>query len=86
MCTLLKPLSVRQELLRRGVVIFSPQDFQRIFHTARSKTKYFFETYAQKGVFLRLKKGLYALQSDAPPGEEIANRLYAPDDRIERSP
>jgi len=78
MYTLLKPLPVRQELLRKGVVIFSSQDFQRIFHTTRSKTKYFLETYTQRGVFLRLKKGLYALQSDVPPEEEVANRLYRP--------
>ncbi len=78
MYTLLKPMLVRQELLRKGVALFSPQDFQRIFHTTHSKTKYFLETYAQGGLFARLKKGLYALQGDAPPEEEIANRLYRP--------
>ena len=78
MYTLLKPLSVRQELLKRGVTIFTPQDFQRIFHTTKSRTKYFLEKNSKDGLFLRLKKGLYTLQTDLPPEEEIANRLYRP--------
>ncbi|MFZ1240729.1 MAG: hypothetical protein WAV74_10830 [Anaerolineae bacterium] len=78
MCALLKPLSVRQVLLGKTTTIFTPQDFQRIFHTTGSKAKYFLETYTQNGLFLRLKKGLYTLQSDLPPEEEIANLLYRP--------
>ncbi len=78
MYTLLKPLLVRQELLQRGVTIFTPQDFQRIFQTTRSRTKYFLEKYTKGGLFLRLKNGLYTLQSDLPPDEEIANLLYRP--------
>ncbi|MBM4461107.1 MAG: hypothetical protein FJ011_25675 [Chloroflexi bacterium] len=78
MYTLLKPLPVRQELLKRAVTIFTPQDFQRIFRATGSQTKYFLEESARGGLFLRLKKGLYALQTDPPPEEEIANRLYRP--------
>jgi len=78
MYTLLKPLPVREELLKRGVTIFTPQDFQRIFPTTKSKTKYFLEEYTKGGLFLRLKKGLYTLKSDPPPEEEIANFLYRP--------
>jgi predicted transcriptional regulator of viral defense system len=78
MYTLLKPLPVREELLKRGVTVFTSQDFQRIFHTTRSKTKYFLEEYTKSGLFLRLKKGLYTLKTDPPPEEEIANLLYRP--------
>jgi len=78
MYTLLKPLPVREELLKRGVTIFTPQDFQRIFPTTKSKTKYFLEEYTKGGLFLRLKKGLYTLKSDSPPEEEMANLLYRP--------
>jgi len=78
MYTLLKPLSVRQELLQRGVGIFTPQDFQRIFRANRFRTKYFLEEYTRGGLFLRLKNGLYTLRTDPPPEEEIANRLYRP--------
>ena len=78
MYTLLKPLPVREELLKRGVTIFTSQDFQRIFPTTRSKTKYFLEEYTKGGLFWRLKKGLYILKSDPPPEEEMANLLYRP--------
>ena len=78
MYTLLKPLSVRQELLRMGAVIFTPQDFQRIFRTSRFQAKYFLEEHTRAGLFLRLKKGLYTLKTDPPPEEEIANQLYRP--------
>ena len=78
MYTLLKPVSVREELLHRGVGIFTPQDFQRIFCANRLRTKYFLEEYTRGGLFLRLKNGLYALKTDPPPEEEIANRLYRP--------
>ncbi|MBM4459267.1 MAG: hypothetical protein FJ011_16160 [Chloroflexi bacterium] len=78
MYTLLKPISVREELLRRGVGIFTPQDFQRIFRANQLRTKYFLEEYTRGGLFLRLKNGLYTLQTDPPPEEEIASRLYRP--------
>lgn len=78
MYTLLKPISVREELLQRGVSIFTPQDFQRIFGANRLRTKYFLEEYTRGGLFLRLKNGLYALKTDPPSEEEIANRLYRP--------
>ena len=78
MCALMKPIVVREELIKRGALIFTPQDFQRIFHTNRFSTKYFLEEYTRVGLFLRLKKGLYTLKGDLPPEEEIANLLYRP--------
>ena len=78
MYTLLKPLHVREELVQRGVGIFTPQDFRRIFGASQLRTKYFLEEYTRGGLFLRLKNGLYTLKTDPPPEEEIANRLYRP--------
>jgi predicted transcriptional regulator of viral defense system len=78
MYSLLKPISVREELLHRGVSIFTPLDFQRIFGLNRPRTRYFLEEHTRGGLFLRLKKGLYALRTDPPPEEEIANLLYRP--------
>ena len=78
MYTLLKPLYVRQELLTRNVSVFTPQDFQRIFHTNHFQAKYFLEKHTRDGLFLRLKKGLYTLKTDPPMEEEIANLLYRP--------
>src|SRR3989344_5221796 len=78
MYTLLKPLSVRQELLKRKIPIFTIQEFERLFNNPKSKTKYFLENMAKKELFLRLKKGLYAIKTDLPSEEVIANRLYKP--------
>ncbi len=78
MHTLLKPLQVRADLLRRGTAVFTGQDFQRIFQVSKFKAKYFLEAYTKAGLFIRLKRGLYALQDHLPPEEEIANLLYRP--------
>ena len=72
----LSPLGVQKELLSRKVSLFTAQEFIRIFHSSPEKTKYFLETYTRKGLFVRLKQGLYALEDRFPTGEEIANALY----------
>jgi predicted transcriptional regulator of viral defense system len=78
MSTLLKPLEVRAELLRRGLLVFTSNDFQRLFHASPLRAKYFLEASTQNGLLVRLKRGLYALKEQLPPEEEIANRLYRP--------
>jgi len=74
----MKPIQVREQLLNRGVRIFTPLDFSRVFRTSPSKTKYFLENQAKQGLFVRLKQGLYTLKTDLPNEEEIANALYKP--------
>ena len=79
MYTLLKPLEVRHTLIKKGVKIFTPFDFVRIFNLSDSKAKYFLETETKEnGLLLRLKQGLYCMRSDLPSNEEIANSLYRP--------
>ncbi|MBI3985058.1 MAG: hypothetical protein HY344_03945 [Candidatus Levybacteria bacterium] len=78
MYTLLKPLSAREELIKKRIFIFTPYDFERIFNLPKHKVKYFLEKESSTGLFLRLKKGLYSLKTDLPGEEEIANRLYQP--------
>lgn len=78
MYTLLKPLAIREELLKKRLFIFTPYDFERAFDLPRYKAKYFLEKEESNGLFLRLKKGLYSLKTDLPSEEEIANRLYQP--------
>lgn len=75
---ILSVLSVRKELLARKVSLFTPQEFQRIFRSSHLQTKYFLETYAKQGMFVRLKPGLYAFEGRMPSGEEMANALYQP--------
>ena len=78
MYTLLKPFEVREALLERGLTVFTPYDFERVFAISDHKAKYFLEKEATTGLLLRLKKGLYSLKTDIPSEEEIANRLYRP--------
>lgn len=74
----MKPILVREELLNRGVRVFTPLDFKRIFPKPQDRIQYFLETQTQQGLFIRLKRGLYALKTDLPSDEEIANVLYKP--------
>jgi hypothetical protein len=78
MNTLLKPLRVREQLLEKNVRIFSALDFQGIFNLSPTRTKYFLENQTETGLFIRLKQGVYALRTDLPSEEEIANSLYRP--------
>ncbi len=78
MYTLLKPVSVSQKLLEKGITVFTPLEFERLFETAPHQTKYFLETYTTIGLFARLKRGLYGLKTSLPDERTIANRLYEP--------
>lgn len=78
MYTLLKPLLVREKLLEKGISMFTPLEFGRIFDLPNYKTKYFLEKWANEELLTRLKKGIYTLKTDMPKEEEIANRLYKP--------
>lgn len=78
MNTLLKPLQVRETLLEKQVRTFTARDFENIFRSSPTKTKYFLESQTDEGLLTRLKKGIYALKTDLPSTEEIANSLYKP--------
>jgi len=78
MYTLLKPLQVREELLKQNIRIFTASEFMRIFKSSPVNTKYFLETQVNEGLLLRLKQGIYTLKTDPPSEEEIANALYRP--------
>lgn len=78
MYTFLKPLYVRNTLLAKGIRIFTRQDFERIFKLSHFKAKYFLEKQTKEKLLVRLKQGLYLLETDQPSEEEIANALYKP--------
>lgn len=74
----MKPILVREKLLNKGMKVFTLLDFKRLFPKSLSQIQYFLETQTKQGFFVRLKKGLYALKTDLPGDEEIANALYKP--------
>lgn len=74
----MKPFLVRGELLNRGMRIFTSLDFKRLFPGTYDQIQYFLERQTKEGLFIRLKRGLYALKTNLPSDEEIANVLYKP--------
>jgi predicted transcriptional regulator of viral defense system len=73
----LKPIYVQQHLQAKGVRLFSPSDFQRVFGVSLRATQEFIKGHCDD-LFLKVRNGLYALRAELPQEEAIANRLYAP--------
>lgn len=73
----LKPIYVQQALLGKGVRLFSPSDFQRLFGVSLRAAQEFVKNHCDD-LFFKIRNGLYALRLEPPQEETIANRLYAP--------
>lgn len=78
MYSLVKPLSIREELLKRKIRILTNLEFARIFGLTRDQTEYSLRELTHEGLFTRLKRGFYVLKTDPPLEEEVANALYKP--------
>lgn len=74
----LKPIKLQQALLERRARIFTPLDLQRIFGVSYETARKFILRYAKEGFIMKLKKGVYSLESYLPSELEIANRVYSP--------
>ena len=71
-------IQVEQAVRRHGLRLFSPLELRRVLDTSAVAARFLVHRYAKRGVFLKLRNGLYCL-SDQPPSElAIANRLYEP--------
>lgn len=73
----LKPIYVQHALQVKGVRLFSPSDFQRVFGVSLRAAQEFIKDHCDD-IFLKIRNGLYALRVDPPQEEAIANKLYAP--------
>lgn len=73
----LKPLYIQQSLLEKGIRLFSPSDFQRVFGVSLTATQGFIKNHSHD-LFIKIRNGLYAMRAYPPQEEFIANRLYAP--------
>lgn len=73
----LKPIYVQQTLQAKGVRLFSPSDFQRVFGVSLRAAQEFIKDHGED-LFLKIRNGLYALRVDPPQEEAVANKLYAP--------
>ncbi len=68
---------VDRALREKGLRLFTPEEFRRQFDVTLRAAQEFIKDH-QRDVFLKLRNGLYALQSDPPHELEIANHLYGP--------
>src|SRR3989338_11587014 len=73
----LKPILVERRLQQKGVRLFSPEEFRRLFGVTLRAAQEFVKDH-NRDLFVKLRNGLYALRSDTPHELEIANRLYGP--------
>lgn len=75
---ILYPFRIREVLLGKKIRIFTGVEFCRLIRMNHTKAKYFLENSTKRGLFSRIKKGLYSLASDPLDEREIANALYKP--------
>lgn len=73
----LKPIEIQQALQEKGIYLFSPGEFRRLFSVSLRAAQEFIKDH-RKDVFVKLRNGLYALRADFPKEGAIANRLYMP--------
>lgn len=74
----MKLIEIQNKLKESGLKIFSGFEFQRLLGAPPIAAQKLLERYTQKGVFVRLKGGMYALEMNFPSGYLIANKLYKP--------
>jgi len=74
----LSPIKVQRELIERGILMFSPLEFQRIFDVSKSASNFFINFHLKKGFFAKIRNGLYMLADYPVNHYSIANRLYEP--------
>lgn len=71
-------LTIRQKLLEKDLTIFAPKELQTLMNLNARMVSYHLEKGVKSDLFIQLKKGLYALKTDPPSEQEIANHLYQP--------
>ena len=71
-------IQVERAIRRRGLWLFSPLEMQRVLGISAIAARFLVHRYAKRGVFLKLKNGLYCLAEQPPSELAIANRLYEP--------
>lgn len=74
----LNPIQAREILLNKGMVIFTPLQFRELFNVSKTAAQKFIHQHTQKGLFTKLRNGLYSLKDQNIPAFHIANKIYSP--------
>jgi predicted transcriptional regulator of viral defense system len=69
---------VENELRKKGVTVFSPQDLQHLLGASEIALRFLLTRAVKRGDVLKLRRGLYGLSAHTPSELEIANLLYRP--------
>jgi predicted transcriptional regulator of viral defense system len=71
-------ISVQRFIKEKSKQIFTPLDLQRYFRVNYETARKFISRGVKKGLYLKLKKGLYASTGSSFNHYSVANRLYSP--------
>ncbi|OGC07956.1 hypothetical protein A2230_02550 [candidate division WOR-1 bacterium RIFOXYA2_FULL_36_21] len=74
----MKLIEIQAKVLESGFLVFSKVEFKRLLGISKIAAQKLLERYTKKGLFVRLKGGLYALKNKMPSSYFIANKLYEP--------
>lgn len=69
---------VRKELKNKGLAVFTPREFGRLFGVPKTAVRQFIHANTQKKFFTKLRNGLYALEDKRPNLYFAANKMYRP--------
>ena len=74
----LRFITIKSELLRQKVSIFTLRDFARIFQISPKNTRALLSYNTRRGNLKRIKRGIYIISDNRPAKFEIANYLWKP--------
>ncbi len=74
----LKPIEVVRKLKNKGMNLFTPLTFRRVFEVSARAARWFIQVHTKKGTFMQLRRGLYMLADYPADHYLIANCLYRP--------
>jgi predicted transcriptional regulator of viral defense system len=74
----LNPLLVQKELKEKGLLVFTPKEFERVFDVSSTAVSQFIHAYIEKKFFSKLRNGLYSLEGERPNLYFAANKIYRP--------
>jgi predicted transcriptional regulator of viral defense system len=74
----LNSIQVREKLINKDLIIFTPLQFRELFEVSGSASQKFIHQYTKKGLFIKLRNGLYALKNENISVFQVANKLYSP--------
>lgn len=74
----LNSIQVREKLINKALIIFTPLQFRELFEVSESASQKFIHQYTKKGLFIKLRNGLYTLKNENISVFQVANKIYSP--------